>query len=189
MNDAVELLVRYGEAVVFAVVLAEQIGLPVPAVPVLLAAGALAGAGKISLASAILLSLVACFAGDLVWYELGRYRGRQALNLLCRIALEPDSCVRRTENFFGRHGLLLTRPRQVHPGPEHDHTGPCRIVRSQRAAIPALQWAGLASVERVLHRARLSVQSSTGGHGGADCAIRCGDSPAARRGLHRLRGL
>lgn len=105
MNDAVEFLIHHGEAVVFAAVLAEQIGLPVPAVPVLLAAGALAGAGKISLASAILLSLVACFAGDLVWYELGRYRGRQALNLLCRIALEPDSCVRRTENFFGRHGL------------------------------------------------------------------------------------
>ena len=105
MNDVIEFLIRHGEAVLFVIVFGEQIGLPVPAVPVLLAAGALAGAGKMSLASAIFLSLIACFAGDLVWYGLGRYRGRQALNLLCRISLEPDSCVRRTENFFGRHGL------------------------------------------------------------------------------------
>jgi len=105
MNDAAEFLIRHGEAIVFAAVFAEQIGLPVPAIPVLLAAGALAGAGKMSLAGAVLLSLVACFAGDLIWYELGRHRGRHALNLLCRISLEPDSCVRRTENFFGRHGL------------------------------------------------------------------------------------
>ncbi len=105
MNDTGEFLIRHGEAIVFAAVFAEQIGLPVPAIPVLLAAGALAGAGKMSLAAAIVLSLVACFAGDLIWYELGRHRGRHALNLLCRISLEPDSCVRRTENFFGRHGL------------------------------------------------------------------------------------
>jgi membrane protein DedA with SNARE-associated domain/rhodanese-related sulfurtransferase len=105
VSDAGEFLIRHGETIVFAAVFAEQIGLPVPAIPVLLAAGALAGAGKMSLAGAVLLSLVACFAGDLIWYELGRHRGRHALNLLCRISLEPDSCVRRTENFFGRHGL------------------------------------------------------------------------------------
>jgi membrane protein DedA with SNARE-associated domain/rhodanese-related sulfurtransferase len=105
MSDAGEFLIRHGEAIVFAAVFAEQIGLPVPAIPVLLAAGALAGAGKMSLTVAVLLSLVACFTGDLIWYELGRHRGRHALNLLCRISLEPDSCVRRTEDFFGRHGL------------------------------------------------------------------------------------
>ena len=105
MNDAAEFLVRHGESIVFAAVFAEQIGLPVPAIPVLLAAGALAGAGKMSLAWTVLLSLIACFAGDFIWYELGRHRGRHALNLLCRISLEPDSCVRRTEDFFGRHGL------------------------------------------------------------------------------------
>ncbi len=105
MHDAAEFLIRHGEVIVFAAVFAEQIGLPVPAIPVLLAAGALAGAGKMSLAAAVLLSLIACFAGDLIWYELGRHRGRHALNLLCRISLEPDSCVRRTENFFGLYGL------------------------------------------------------------------------------------
>lgn len=105
MNDTAAFLVEHGGAVLFVAVFAEQIGLPVPAIPVLLAAGALAGAGKMSLAGAVLLSLVACFAGDFIWYELGCHRGRHALNLLCRISLEPDSCVRRTENFFERHGL------------------------------------------------------------------------------------
>ncbi|MEW6247322.1 MAG: DedA family protein/thiosulfate sulfurtransferase GlpE [Nitrospirota bacterium] len=105
MDEVSAFLVEYGWIVLFAVVFAEQIGLPLPAIPVLLAAGALAGAGKMNLAFAVLLSVAACLAGDVIWYELGRHRGRQALNLLCRIALEPDSCVRRTENFFTRHGI------------------------------------------------------------------------------------
>jgi membrane protein DedA with SNARE-associated domain/rhodanese-related sulfurtransferase len=105
MNEANAFVSQYGEILLFAVVFAEQIGLPLPAIPVLLAAGALAGAGKIALTGAIVLSVIACVAGDLIWYELGRRRGRRALNLLCRISLEPDSCVRRTENFFTRHGV------------------------------------------------------------------------------------
>jgi len=105
MNEANAFVSQYGEILLFAVVFAEQIGLPLPAIPILLAAGALAGAGKIDLTGAIILSVIACLAGDLIWYELGRRRGRRALNLLCRISLEPDSCVRRTENFFTRHGV------------------------------------------------------------------------------------
>lgn len=105
MDEVSAFLVQYGLIVLFSVVFAEQIGLPLPAIPVLLAAGALAGADKMNLAVVVLLSVVACMAGDVVWYELGRRRGRQALNILCRISLEPDSCVRRTENFFTRHGV------------------------------------------------------------------------------------
>ena len=104
MDDVTQFLIRYGELVLFVVVLAEQVGLPIPAVPVLLAAGALAGAGNMSLPAAIGLALVACLLGDLLWYYLGRYRGARVLGLLCRISLEPDYCVRRTENFFIRHG-------------------------------------------------------------------------------------
>lgn len=105
MNETILFLVKHGEAVLFAVVFAEQIGLPIPAVPILLAAGALAGAGKMNLAAAVSLSVLACYGGDLAWYYVGRHRGRQALTLLCRISLEPDSCVRRTETLFERHGV------------------------------------------------------------------------------------
>lgn len=104
MNEVLEFLVRHGGVVLFATVLAEQAGLPIPAVPVLLAAGALAGAGKMNLGMAVGLGVVACLIGDLVWYYLGRLRGAQVLKVLCRISLEPDSCVRRTETFFIRHG-------------------------------------------------------------------------------------
>jgi membrane protein DedA with SNARE-associated domain/rhodanese-related sulfurtransferase len=104
MDDVTQFLIRYGELVLFVVVLAEQAGLPIPAVPVLLAAGGLAGAGNMSLPAAIGLALVACLLGDLLWYYLGRYRGARVLGLLCRISLEPDYCVRRTENFFIRYG-------------------------------------------------------------------------------------
>jgi membrane protein DedA with SNARE-associated domain/rhodanese-related sulfurtransferase len=112
MDDVTQFLVRHGGVVLFAAVFAEQAGLPIPAVPVLLAAGALAGTGKMSLAMAIGLGVSACLLGDFIWYYLGHHRGGQILNLLCRISLEPDSCVRRTENFFIRHGtrsLILAK--------------------------------------------------------------------------------
>ena len=74
MNEASAFVSQYGEILVFAVVFAEQIGLPLPAVPILLLAGALAGAGKIDVTGAIVLSVIACVAGDLLWYELGAGR-------------------------------------------------------------------------------------------------------------------
>jgi membrane protein DedA with SNARE-associated domain/rhodanese-related sulfurtransferase len=112
MDEVFSFFVRHGSAVLFGAVFAEQIGLPLPAIPFLLAAGALAGAGKMNPAAAVGLSVIACLIGDQIWYELGRNRGRQVLNVLCRISLEPDSCVRRTENFFVRHGarsLLIVK--------------------------------------------------------------------------------
>src|SRR5205085_8944151 len=104
MDQIVAFLLRHGYAVIFAAVLGEQIGLPIPSTPVLLAMGALAGAGRLSFGTAFMLALVASLAADTLWYWLGRKRGYSVLNLLCRIALEPDSCVRRTENVFSRFG-------------------------------------------------------------------------------------
>ncbi len=105
MNEITAFMSQYGGIVLFAVVFGEQVGLPIPAIPLMLAAGALAGAGKMDLGLAILLSITACLAGDVIWYELGKRRGRQALGLLCRISLEPDFCVQRTEKFFTRQGI------------------------------------------------------------------------------------
>ena len=104
MNEAFEFLLRHGYAVLFGFVFAEQLGLPIPAIPVLLAMGALVGAGQFSLVIAIPVALVAALLSDVIWYQLGRHRGHSILNLLCRISLEPDSCVRRTENVFASHG-------------------------------------------------------------------------------------
>src|SRR5438552_6548004 len=112
MSETLEILSQYGYLVLFAFVLAEQIGLPIPAVPVLLGVGALTGAGRMSLALAFGAVLAASLPPDLVWYELGRRRGSRVLGLLCRISLEPDSCVRRTENLFmqrGRKALVIAK--------------------------------------------------------------------------------
>src|SRR5713226_2589187 len=112
MSETVQVLLQYGYVVLFAFVLAEQIGLPIPAVPVLLGVGALAGAGRMSPALALGVVLAASLPPDIVWYELGRRRGGRVLGLLCRISLERDSCVRRTENLFirsGRKALLVAK--------------------------------------------------------------------------------
>lgn len=104
MSDTLQVLLQYGYVVLFAFVLAEQVGLPIPAVPVLLGVGALAGAGRMSVVPALSVALVASLVPDIIWYELGRRRGGRVLRLLCRISLEPDSCVRRTGAIFSKHG-------------------------------------------------------------------------------------
>jgi membrane protein DedA with SNARE-associated domain len=112
MSETLEVLTRYGYLVLFALVLAEQVGLPIPAVPALLGVGALIGAGRMSPALAFAVVLAASLPPDIVWYELGRRRGGRVLALLCRISLEPDSCVRRTENLFmqrGRKALVIAK--------------------------------------------------------------------------------
>jgi membrane protein DedA with SNARE-associated domain len=105
MSETPEFLVRHGATVLFAAVFAEQIGVPLPAVPWLLAAGALASAGEMNWAMALAAATLGSLLADLVWFYLGRHRGHHVLNLLCRISLEPDSCVRRTENLFTRYGM------------------------------------------------------------------------------------
>jgi membrane protein DedA with SNARE-associated domain/rhodanese-related sulfurtransferase len=105
MNDTSQFLVRYGLPLVFAAVFVEQMGLPIPAVPLLLTVGALSATGKFSLLLGIMATVVACLIADAFWFYLGKYRGNQVLSFLCRISLEPDSCVRRTQNVFTRFGL------------------------------------------------------------------------------------
>jgi membrane protein DedA with SNARE-associated domain len=110
--EFMEFIIRHGYIVLFVWVLAEQLGLPLPAVPVLLAAGALAGAGKLNFYVALLLALAGSLLSDYFWYELGRRRGGKVLNFLCRMSLEPDTCVRKTEDSFAKHGarsLLIAK--------------------------------------------------------------------------------
>jgi membrane protein DedA with SNARE-associated domain len=116
LERAADFLIRHGYAVLFGWVLLEQMGLPIPSIPLLIAAGALARAGRMNLMFAVALAFVAIILADLFWYSLGRYRGGRILKLLCRISLEPDSCVRRTENLFVRHGVLALLVAKFVPG-------------------------------------------------------------------------
>jgi membrane protein DedA with SNARE-associated domain len=80
--------------------------------PLLLAAGALAGTGRMSFFASLFYAVLAAVAADMIWYRLGRRKGIKVLQLLCKISLEPDSCVRRTEGVFAKQGarsLLLAK--------------------------------------------------------------------------------
>src|SRR5438093_7854583 len=105
MSETSQFLMRHGLPLLFAAVLVEQLGLPIPAPPLLLAVGALAAMGKFNLLFATLVTIAACLIADAVWFYLGRYQGNKVLGFLCRVSLEPDSCVRRTQNSFTRYGL------------------------------------------------------------------------------------
>jgi membrane protein DedA with SNARE-associated domain len=112
MHPILDFLMRHGYVVLLGWVFLEQAGLPVPSLPLLLAAGALAGAGKLNFAACLLISVFACILADTIWYALGRHRGIKIVQWLCRISLEPDSCVRRTEGAFEKQGarsLLLAK--------------------------------------------------------------------------------
>jgi membrane protein DedA with SNARE-associated domain/rhodanese-related sulfurtransferase len=104
MKEIVEFLVHHGYSVLFLWVLGEQAGLPIPSAPVLLAAGALAGTGRMNLSVVLGTALLAATICDTLWYILGRQRGSAVLRFICRISLEPDSCVRRTQVSFERRG-------------------------------------------------------------------------------------
>lgn len=104
MSESLQFLLQYGYYVLFLWVFVEQLGLQIPAIPLFLAAGALAGTGRMSLFLIVAVSVVAALLADLLWYELGRRKGMKVLQFLCRVSLEPDSCVRRTEGVFEKHG-------------------------------------------------------------------------------------
>jgi membrane protein DedA with SNARE-associated domain/rhodanese-related sulfurtransferase len=112
MHSSLEFLLHHGYIVLLGWVFAEQIGLPIPSLPVLLAAGALAGAGRLSFFASLLIAMGASLAADTIWFQLGRLKGIRVLQFLCKISLEPDSCVRRTEGIFAKEGarsLLLAK--------------------------------------------------------------------------------
>lgn len=98
------LIAEHGYIMLTLIVLADQSGLPLPALPFLLAAGALAQAGTLHGPLLFLLSVVASLAGHGAWYVAGRLRGISVLRRVCQLALEPDACVRRTQDMFAKLG-------------------------------------------------------------------------------------
>jgi membrane protein DedA with SNARE-associated domain len=112
MHSTLEFLIKHGYVVLLAWVFAEQLGLPIPSLPVVLAAGALAGTGHLSFWASLFFIVFAALSADSIWYVLGRIRGIRILQFLCKISLEPDSCVRRTEGIFSKQGprsLLIAK--------------------------------------------------------------------------------
>jgi membrane protein DedA with SNARE-associated domain/rhodanese-related sulfurtransferase len=104
MEHIAQLIQHFGVAVVFLAVLLSRAGLPYPAWPVLLVAGALTAAHGALLPLLIAAAVAGDVIADLFWYGAGARWGRRVLGFLCKFTLSPDSCVRQTETMFTRMG-------------------------------------------------------------------------------------
>jgi len=142
-------LTQYGVVVLFAWAFAVQAGLPIPAVPMLVGAGALSGTGRMSFALAIGAATVATIGADLLWYALGRSQGARVLGTLCRFSLDPDSLIRDAKDRFLAHRMRYVVLAKFLPGVNPLAAGLAGIVsiRPARfllyAAAGALLWGGV----------------------------------------------
>ena len=116
MELPIHILMVYGYLLLAGWVLAEQLGLPLPAMPVLLAAGALSAENELNFGLAFLVSLTAALVADSVWFFVGRRYGHHVLRLLCKLSLEPTICVRKTQDSFGRRRELTLVIAKFVPG-------------------------------------------------------------------------
>jgi len=96
------ILLTYGYLLLFLWVLVEQAGIPLPATPVLIAAGALSAEHELSFPLALLAGVMASLSADTLWFLVGRRFGHHVLRILCKLSLEPTVCVRKTQDSFGR---------------------------------------------------------------------------------------
>jgi membrane protein DedA with SNARE-associated domain/rhodanese-related sulfurtransferase len=106
------LLLQHGYALLFAYVLVVSVGVPIPVDPLFLLMGAMVGNHRYGFLASFFAALIPAVLGDLAWYQIGRVRGRSILSLLCKLSIEPDTCVRNTEDSFSKRGdgaLLLSK--------------------------------------------------------------------------------
>lgn len=149
MSLLLELIHQYGPLFVFACVLVEQAGAPVPAYPALLVAGSLAASGRHSAPAMLLAAVAACLVADSLWYAAGRRFGGRVLRTLCRLSLSPDGCVRQTESIFSRWGAPSLAVAKFVPGfasvatAMAGSTGVNRWSFVLYDAVGALLWAGV----------------------------------------------
>jgi len=116
MPIAIEFFVGHAYAVLFLWVLVEQLGLPIPSIPLLLTAGTLSATHRVDAMTALIAVVVACLLSDSAWYLLGRRFGSRVIGLLCKLSLEASTCVARTEGYFTRRGAVTLLFAKFVPG-------------------------------------------------------------------------
>jgi membrane protein DedA with SNARE-associated domain/rhodanese-related sulfurtransferase len=116
MPIAIEFFVGYAYAILFLWVLVEQLGCPVPSIPLLLTAGTLSATHRVSLMASLAAVLAACIVADSSWYFLGRSFGNRVIRLLCKLSLEASTCVSKTEGYFTRRGAVTLLFAKFVPG-------------------------------------------------------------------------
>jgi membrane protein DedA with SNARE-associated domain/rhodanese-related sulfurtransferase len=150
MNHLIMLLQQYGLGLIFINVLLLQAGLPVPAYPTLIVAGAYAAMGGSPLWQLVAVGVAAAVIADTGWYLAGRRFGTAILRTLCRVSLSPDACVRQTESIFERFGARSMLFAKFIPGFASVATGLAGAVRMRYwvfvffDALGAALWVGVA---------------------------------------------
>ncbi|HUL17807.1 MAG TPA: DedA family protein/thiosulfate sulfurtransferase GlpE [Steroidobacteraceae bacterium] len=166
-----------GLSLVFVNVLLEQLGLPVPAVPTLVVAGAMAANGRLPGTALYGLALIACLIADACWYLAGRFYGGRVMSILCRISLSPDSCVSQTQSAFERWGPRALVFAKFVPGLAllaPPLAGATRMSPARFAAASALGstlWVGTALVLGVLLRRQIEELLPQAAHVGGAVAV------------------
>ena len=116
MPVALDFFLQYGYLILFLWVLAEQLGMPIPSAPLLLTVGTLTATHQMNLPLAMLAIVLGSLISDSAWYWLGKRYGAVVVKLLCKLSLESNTCVRRTEDYFGRHGVKALVAAKFIPG-------------------------------------------------------------------------
>lgn len=160
MQQLTAYVAKYGLPLVFANVFIEQLGLPIPALPTLIVAGALAVEKDIRAPQVLFVAVLASLIADTLWYALGRRHGYRILKTLCRVSLSPDSCVRQTSSIFERWGMPALLVAKFIPGFSTVAPPLAGAIRARPLAFllfdagGALLWAGAGvAVGMVFHRA------------------------------------
>lgn len=109
-------LSQHGYSILFAAVFLEAVGMPVPAALALLIAGAAAARGSLQPGLTAATALSALMAGDTIMFLLGHYTGWWLLSLLCRLSLNPESCILRSADSFYKRGRMLLVVAKFVPG-------------------------------------------------------------------------
>ncbi len=134
MGTVIAWLEHVGIVAIFLAVLVEQVGLPIPTYPLLIIAGAWSAQGGAPFASILAAAIAACLLADLGWYVAGHRIGSRVLRAMCRLSLEPDSCVSDTERMFTRFGTRVLTFAKFVPGLAAVTTAMSGVTRAPLAA-------------------------------------------------------
>jgi membrane protein DedA with SNARE-associated domain/rhodanese-related sulfurtransferase len=104
MPIAIEFFVGHAYAILFCWVLVEQLGMPIPSIPLMLTAGTLSATHRVSFTTSLIAVVAACIISDSTWYTLGRRYGGGVIRILCKLSFEASTCVAKTQGYFTRRG-------------------------------------------------------------------------------------
>ena len=145
MESALNLIESYGYVVIFVVVLFDFLGAPITSIPLLILAGALAAAGRMSPLLVITIAAAAAAAGDIIWYGIGKARGQKVFGLMCRLSRDRQKCVKHSSDVVTRYGAVSLLIAKFVPG-----AGMIAPPAAGAVSMPILKFLAFDSVSSLL---------------------------------------